>query len=178
MVLEAFLACALAASPLLAFPKGDIGPPEHPLRLITQSASFLGYLTHREPLVLIVGGDAKAVLLMRDAGIKAFGALTQDQPATMFHAVTDPGQLSFQPRHFHQVYWSHPKYDFYDPGYEWLIDAIKLVEPRGFFLFDEEEMLSWGMWLRQRNWEKLPFSMGRYSIWQNKNSEDYFKRSA
>lgn len=166
MILEAFLICALAAPAV---------PFKHSGSLPNPYVSFAHFLTNQQRM-LLVGGEPGAVTIMRNVGLKAFGALTDDHPGvTPYHAVADPGKLPFKTGLFHAVYWSH-KNSNQEVYYEALLDALRLIQADGLFLFDDDEYPYWPIFMKSRNWVQVPFRLGQFSIWERRDMPDIHKR--
>lgn len=122
---------------------------------------------HLKGIFLTVGGDPYHVKIMRDYGIKVFGAYTEDYtPITRWHAVAQTGRLPFREELFRGIFWHHI---FADPGMlmEWIVDVTALVEPGGFFLFDPEKYRHWEDYLFGQGWHKMPRHWSwQLSVWQ------------
>lgn len=122
---------------------------------------------HLKGNFLMVGGDPYHVKVMRDYGIKAFGAYTEDySPVSKWHAISDTGRLPFREEIFRAVFWHHI---FADPGMlmEWIVDGTALVERGGFFLFDADKYRHWEDYLFAQGWHKMPRHWSyQLSVWQ------------
>lgn len=185
MIKEAFLSCALAAAPMAMTHKPLSEGPIHIAETIEAMRKALNkYPRHHGRLgieggiigmdkkitgkVLVVGGDPIHVKTMREYRLNAFGALTEDYiGVTPYHAVTDIGKLSFLDLTFEAVFWHHISPDSLESS-DALFDALMLIVPGGYFIFNEKVYPEWADYLREHGWEKhyLEYQF-QLSIWQN-----------
>lgn len=172
MIAEAFLLCVLAPTPIaMAHSPGSIKAT----RLVMNAAKQLSHQDLRIR-VLFIGGPPAAVMNYRRAGVAAFGALVDDYPGgTAYHAIADAGKLAFQSGAFHSVYWSASN-QACDTLFHELVDALRLVEAGGLFLFDDEAMPYWPTYLKGRNWVRAPFRLGPFSVWEQRSTNDTYKK--
>lgn len=163
---EAFLIMALSVAP--------VGFPHNPHHLARDGVSFSKLLKTEQGKVLFVEGQIEVVSIFRKCGIAAFGTATDAiQGITPWHVIGDVGTLPFAPGLFHQLYWLHEKSTWQEEGFHELVDALKLVEPHGYFLFDPDVWIHWPVWLKGRGWQVLPFQFLGFSIWQRRMQEDH-----
>jgi hypothetical protein len=169
MIAEAFLTCALAAPPT-NFHRPE---PIHNQRLFQEIVA-----EYRR--VLFVGGDPGAVKEFRKQGLKVFGAMILDAPgATRWHIVADPGLLAFDDLTFHQVRWLERNIWYnVDPNYLMLVlgDALRTVEPHGYFMFDKDEYRLWPALLDRWHWELMPFTLNSLVVYKKPYYGDYLLR--
>lgn len=188
---ELFLICALAPAPLFS---GHLAPAvafheavewikpivasvakedlrERFLKSLLLTGEFLAYTQRRkhstEGRTLVIDGKFPLLVkALRSQGIDAFGlAVTDDILLSSWHAIGLPSFIPFQEEMFYVTYWV--------TGTETLLwgDVLKevsrVVEPQGFFVFNEEDVVPlWGRTLQDWRWEKLPIKIGNLSIFQ------------
>lgn len=167
MLAEGVLICAMA----LPAVGHHIGNP-----LINEEVSFAHMLGAFGP-VLIVGCDPLRVTLFRKMGVQAFGAMTKDIKPDQWSVIADPDHLPFQSKTFQSVHFEHPNPLHQENGFEWCREVVKLVEPEGYLFFDESVYPSWKVWLLGWGWQRLPFVLGHYSVWQKHNFENFLRRN-
>lgn len=166
MIQEVILTCALS------LPAGSFQYGNHPLA--TEEVSFARMLKVHGP-VLIVGQDLTRVTLFRKLGVRAFGALTQDAPADIpWQVIADAAHLSIQTKSMHAVYWDHPN-PTQSNGFKWLKEATRVIWPGGFLFVNEDYYHAWPIWLKQWGWDRLPFHLNGYSVYQKPTGEDYHR---
>lgn len=166
MIKELFLMASLAPAPMAfayePYTSGTLAANQ----AVIHSAEFIqrrNIVTN--PKVLMVGGEPSLVQIFRDHGVAAFGALTDDIPgSTVWHGVMNAEFLAFQSRIFHMVFWlqSNP---VHDTQFDSIKEAVRMVIPKGFLLYDDDQYEDWGALLRNWGWERLPFTWG-LAIWQ------------
>lgn len=180
MIASAFLLCALAA-PGMSFAQPAHTAKVNGNRIIIDSAAFAQRMLRNERRVLIVGGNVEAVTVFRRAGMQAFGILTEDRPTwTPYHAVANAGALPFASGSFQTVFWDQPN-TLKETEFCALKDATRLVEPMGYFFFDPDENPYWTTWLTGWQWDRLPFRLGQFAIYQRPSHNGdaiHFGRSA
>jgi hypothetical protein len=163
---------ALAPAPVFAAVGSQGSIVAH--KLIARSAEVMA-LRKSDRRILLVGGTPKAVNIFREAGLRAFGALVDDHPGvTPFHAVSDAGNLAFQSGMFHSVYWSLEN-PLQETMFRELLDALRLVEAGGLFLFDDKEYPYWPGYMKGRNWVRVCFRLAQFSIWERRDIGDTYK---
>lgn len=121
------------------------------------------------PRVLLAGGNPGWVRVFRAEGWNAFGALTDDDPrgATSWHAVTDPGHLSFLSESVQAVFWLRAN-ALRTLDHAILLEVIRLVTPQGYLIFNEETYPDWPTLLIFMGWEPTFFHWHSLDIWQKK----------
>lgn len=144
--------------------------PRHHNRLGLEGADF-GNSLRIDGKILVIGGDPVHVRTMRQYDMNVFGALTQDfKGVTPYHAVANPGNVSFLSETFELVLWHHiwvlePK-----KHVAWLHDAIRLVEEEGFFAFDQAMYPFWPKQLIEAGWTLITWPTNtlsyQLSIWK------------
>lgn len=167
MIVAAFLTSALAL-PLLSAPQG---------MHVESHITFSKFLS-MEQRILLVGGDPAWVGVFRSAGLKAFGALTEDQPgATARHAVSDPKDLSFLANQFQALYWLHPN-NFGASGLIWLAESTRLLQFGGYLIFNEEHYPDWPVWMVYQSWDRMPFRLGPLVIYKKRSNGHHRQRGS
>lgn len=166
MIQAIFLTCALAASPM-AFANGFTTGDVNGTRAITASVDFLTYMNRNNgKKALLIDGKPEWVPLFRKMGADAFGVLAhhvyQDAP---FHVIAKTTMLPFRTGFFSFVYFLSP-----NPAnaafYPALKEAMTMIEPSGFLIFNQRDYWDWYTLLTHWKWEKLPFTFGDYAIWR------------
>lgn len=172
MIAEVFLCAAISAPP--AFSMHSLVKPVAAMQTVELMREALEHYPRRHSRlgmeaeivvlerfikgrVLLIGGDPIFTRNLRQVGVKAFGAYSEDYSGlTRWHAVTDVGQLAFKDSAFDAVFWHHIGQE---PGLmmQWLVDATMLVAPSGFFLFDESQihLQHWAVYLLAQGWHKV-----------------------
>lgn len=118
---------------------------------------------------LFVGSNPEWVDEIRWAGFQAFGVLSKGKlGATPWHVVAKEGAMPFALDSMRAVYWQNENPNNASQLNE-LIDVIRLVEPGGFFLFDEDVFTYWPLVLA-RTWERLEYKVGPLNIWKRKDN--------
>lgn len=145
----------------------------HPILPAKHATSFARFM-RAERKVLIVGGSPGVIAVFRAQGLQAFGALTEDGPAGRYHAIGNAGFLPFLSYTFQSVYWNAPN-PARDPFFFELVDVLRLIEPGGLFLFDDEINQSWPVWMKGRGWARVPWRVGRYSVWERMYNGDHHR---
>lgn len=158
MINALFLVTALAL-PALGFT---------PTKMEQSHVTFSKFLK-LEQRILLVGGNPQFVELFRENGLKAFGALTEDQPGvTPYHIVTEPKDIGFKKEVFQAVYWLH-KNMFGASGLVFLDEATRLIQVGGYLLFDDEQYTEWPSWMHTMPWwDRMPFRLGTLVIYQKR----------
>lgn len=165
-MLNPFLACALAL-PLLSFAHMKTFAP---MNEDMPSHITLAHFLKQEKRILLVGGDPYYVTIFRKAGLKAYGALTEDRAGvTPYHIVTEPKTIGFVDQAFQAVYWFQ-KNPFGSSGLMWLAEATRLVEVGGFLVFPPDPYPDWIEWLRHRPFDRMPFKMNGFIIYQKRRA--------
>lgn len=81
-----------------------------------------------------------------------------------------PSVLPFINETFGILFWevkpeNHP-FTFTEVWNNWMSEAMRLIMPGGFILFNEGHYVRWGKLLEAFGWTKLPFSVHQMSIYQ------------
>jgi hypothetical protein len=175
MIAAAFLIAALAPAPM-AMAHADCPGAIKAHRLMIDASRMMAK-KETKAQILLIGGPPKAVTTFRNAGVQAFGALVDDYPGvTPFHAVMEAGHLAFQSGTFHLVYWSQSN-PMAETMFQELLDALRLVEAGGLFLFDDNEYPYWPGYMKGRNWVRVCFRLAQFSVWERRISDDTFKKN-
>ncbi len=165
MLVETFLTCALAMSPVWAFPKGFTDGAQKIWASMMGSREFVGYVHGTTGKILVVGGDPHIVWSFRNMGTKAYGALTSDRPqATKWHVVADQGWLPFFTE-FDAVYWLEKNPLNANLRNE-LLDVTNTIISNGFLLYNTHEQFAWADYLSGLGWSRMSFMADNLQIWQ------------
>lgn len=167
MISEVFLTCALATTPGLSFTKGYTDGDVRGHNALTSSADFLSYINQRNHgKVLLVGGDPRLIAEFMQHGLKrTFGVLTDFHPKiNRRQAIADPEAMPFLGASMIAVFWMVPGNDAMT--YKALKDAIALIVPNGYFIYENKKFTDWKHLLNNWGWHKLPFMFGPYVLWQ------------
>ncbi len=157
MIPEVFLTCALAMSMPESFRAHHV---------LVQSAEFVHYGKQlSRSRFLVVGGDPSLVVSFRNAGLQAFGALTEDVPGvTPWHVIANVEALAFKPKLFSGVYWIQVN-QREDAAHTSLREAVKMVTPTGYLLFSDYEYEHWPAILKGWGWLQMPFRWNDFVMW-------------